>query len=157
MTEAPSVESPRGPFLVMGVTQYCRVRGSDTGGAYSVMEHLFPPGTGPAFLHAHPAQESIGIIEGSFEFYTPGSKGKVAKKGETGDIHHVGSNQPHGLKNVGDKPGRAFIVFHPADVQERFFEELHEALRRSPGPPNFTALAPVFAKHGFVMIETPPK
>lgn len=119
------------------------------------MEHVFPPGTGPAFLHAHPAQESIGIIEGDFEFYAPGPKGKVATRGGVGDIHHVGPSQPHGLKNVGNRVGRAFIVFHPADVQERFFEELHEVLRLTSGPPDVAALAPVFAKHGFVMIEKP--
>ena len=119
------------------------------------MEHVFPPGTGPAFLHSHPAQESVGIIEGSFEFYSPTPKGKAAIKAGPGTIHHVRPNQPHGLKNVGDKVGRAFIVFHPADVQERFFEDLHDALRRAPGPPDLDALAPVFAKHGFVMIERP--
>jgi quercetin dioxygenase-like cupin family protein len=155
MTHSPASGVRDEPFLVMGVTQYRRVQGSDTGGAYSVMEHVFPPGTGPAFLHAHPAQESIGIIEGNFEFYSQSSSGKVAVKGGPGDIHHVGSNAPHGLKNVGGAVGRAFIVFHPADVQERFFEELHDTLRRRPGPPDLRALAPVFAKHGFVMIEQP--
>ena len=156
MTQPSQSVAPKGPLLVMGVTQYCRVRGSETGGAYSVMEHFFPPGTGPAFLHAHPAQESIGIIEGSFELYAQSPKGKSSRKAGAGDIHHVASNAPHGLKNVGDRPGRAFVVFHPADVQERFFEELHDFLSRHPGPPNFAALAPVFAKHGFVMIEHPP-
>ncbi|MFZ1023287.1 MAG: cupin domain-containing protein [Thermoplasmata archaeon] len=155
MTQQSSSEGFGGPYQVMGVTQYRRVRGGETGGAYSVMEHVFPPGTGPAFLHAHPAQESIGIIEGDFELYSPGPKGKVAKKGGPGDIHHVASNSPHGLKNVGEKVGRAFIVFHPADMQERFFEELHVALQRSPGPPDLAALGPLFAKHGFVMIERP--
>jgi quercetin dioxygenase-like cupin family protein len=155
MTEQPLSATAKGPFQVMGVTQYCRIRGSDTGGAYSVMEHFFPPGTGPAFLHAHPAQESIGIIEGNFEFYSQTPKGKESMKGEPGDIHHVASNKPHGLKNVGDRLGRAFIVFHPADVQERFFEELHDVFLRNPGPPNLAVLAPVFEKHGFVMIEKP--
>jgi quercetin dioxygenase-like cupin family protein len=139
----------------MGVTMYCRIRGSETGGAYSVMEHNFPPGIGPAFLHTHPAQESIGILEGKFEFYSQTAKGKATANGGPGDIHHVGASVPHGLKNVGDRPGRAFIVFHPADVQERFFEELHEILRRNPGPPNLATLGPVFAKHGFVLIEKP--
>jgi quercetin dioxygenase-like cupin family protein len=155
MTDPSSPGAERGPFLVMGVTQYCRIRGSDTGGAYSVMEHVFPPGTGPAFLHAHPAQESIGVIEGNFEFYAQSPKGKVATKAGPGDIHHVASSSPHGVKNVGKGVGRAFIVFHPADVQERFFEELHDILRRTSGPPDLNALAPVFAKHGFVMIERP--
>jgi quercetin dioxygenase-like cupin family protein len=155
MTHPSSVSEPDSPFLVMGVTQYRRVRGRDTGGAYSVMEHVFPPGTGPAFLHAHPAQESIGVIEGSFELYSQGPKGKVAANAGPGDIHHVASNRPHGLKNVGSGVARAFIVFHPADVQERFFEELHDYLHRTPGPPDPVALAPIFAKHGFVMIERP--
>jgi quercetin dioxygenase-like cupin family protein len=120
------------------------------------MEHFFPPGSGPAFLHAHPAQESIILMEGEFEFYSQGPNGKASMKGAPGDIHHVGSNRPHGLKNVGDRQGRAFIVFHPADIQERFFEDLHEALSKTRGPPDLVALAPLFSKHGFVMIERPP-
>jgi quercetin dioxygenase-like cupin family protein len=155
MTEGSPRDGPRGPFRVMGVTQYCRIRGADTGGAYSVMEHVFPPGAGPAFLHAHPAQESIGIIEGSFEFYSKGPKGKVAKKGAPGDIHHVAPLGAHGLKNVGDGVGRAFVVFHPADVQERFFEEFSDLIARTSGAPDAAAQAALFARHGFVLIEPP--
>jgi len=155
MTGTTVSERAAEPFLVMGVTQYCRIRGKDTGGAYSVMEHVFPPGTGPAFLHSHPAQESIGILEGEFEFYSQGPNGKTSSKGRTGDIHHVGPSRPHGLKNVGDTVGRAFVVFHPADVQEKFFEELDAFLRTRPGPPDLNAMAPIFSRHGFVLIEHP--
>jgi quercetin dioxygenase-like cupin family protein len=156
MAPPTSSDGPKGPFQVMGVTQYCRIRGSDTGGAYSVMEHVFPPGTGPAFLHAHPAQESIGILEGTFEIYSKGPKGKITEAGRPGDIHHVGSQVAHGLKNVGNGTGRAFIVFHPADLQERFFEEMSEFLVRSAGRPDPAAQAAIFARHGLVFLERPP-
>ncbi len=156
MTLGDAADRARGPFQVMGVTAYCRIRGAETGGAYSVMEHVFPPGTGPAFLHSHPAQESIGIIEGDFEFYSQGPKGKIVKRGGPGDIHHVASKGAHGLKCVDKNLGRAFVVFHPADLQERFFEEFHDLLARAPGSPDPAVRAALFAKHGLVMIEQPP-
>lgn len=156
MTDVVRGSASRGPFQVMGVTQYCRIRGADTGGAYSVMEHVFPPGAGPAFLHSHPAQESIGIVEGAFELYSKGPSGKVAQKAGPGDIHHVVSNGVHGIKNVGAHTGRAFLVFHPADLQERLFEELHGLLASSTGPPDPTRLNAILQKHGFVLVEQPP-
>ncbi len=50
LPEPPRVRPERRPWHVMGVTMYVRVTGSETDGAYSVMEHVFPPGAGPAFL-----------------------------------------------------------------------------------------------------------
>ena len=102
---------------IMGVAAYCRVSGRETGGAYSVMEHIFAPGTGPAFLHMHPAQETVIIRDGTFETYCRGASGKETKRLGPGEIHHIPSKIPHGLKNVGETEGRAFIVFHPADLQ----------------------------------------
>jgi quercetin dioxygenase-like cupin family protein len=143
----------REPFVVMGVSAYRRIRGSETAGTYSVMEHVFPPGTGPAFLHAHPAQESIGVIEGRFEIYSNGSHGKIAKKAGPGDIHHIASNGAHGLKNVGNGIGRTFAIFHPADIQERFFEEFSDLLASTSGSPEPAIRDALFAKHGMVAIE----
>lgn len=133
-----------------------RVTGAETGGAYSVMEHIFAPGTGPAFLHTHPAQESVMIREGTFEFYSKGIKGKETARAGPGDIHHVASRGPHGLKNVGATEGRAFIVFHPADLQERFFFEFDEMFSHSDGPPDPARMEALFARHGLVLLERPP-
>jgi quercetin dioxygenase-like cupin family protein len=140
----------------MGVTMYLRVTGDETGGAYSVMEHTFPPGGGPAFLHTHPAQESVMIREGDFEFYTKGAKGKETTRAGPGDVHHVESRGPHGLKNVGTVLGRAFIVFHPADLQEKFFVEFDATFSRANVAPDPARLQSLFARHGLVLLEHPP-
>jgi quercetin dioxygenase-like cupin family protein len=141
---------------VMGVTMYRRVRGSETGGAYSIMEHIFPPGGGPQFLHTHPAQETLVFREGTFEVYSKGVKGKEAKRVGPGEIHHVASTEPHGLKNVGDTEGRAFIVFHPADLQEKFFVEFDELASKSKGPLDPARRDALFTRHGLVLLERPP-
>lgn len=140
----------------MGVTIYRRVTGDESGGAYSVMEHIFPPGGGPAFLHTHPAQETIMIREGDFEFYSKGIKGKETTRGGPGDIHHVASLGPHGLKNVGAVPGRAFIVFHPADLQEKFFVEFDEIFTKANVAPDPTRLQALFKRHNLTLLEHPP-
>lgn len=140
----------------MGVTMYVRVTGDETGGSYSIMEHIIPPGGGPQFLHRHPAQESIMIRDGSFDFYSQGVKGKEATRGGPGDVHHVPSRGPHGLKNVGETPGRLYIVFHPADLQEKFFFEFHETFSKTDSPPDPARLKPLFAKHNLELLEHPP-
>jgi quercetin dioxygenase-like cupin family protein len=135
---------------------YVRVAGPETGGAYSVMEHIFPPGSGPAFLHTHPAQETVLIREGTFEFYSKGPRGKESVRAGPGDVQHVESRGAHGLKNVGPTDGRAFIVFHPADLQEQFFYEFDELFSHSSGPPDPARLEALFARHGLVLLERPP-
>ncbi|NNN17473.1 MAG: cupin domain-containing protein [Thermoplasmata archaeon] len=146
----------RGPLSILGVTMYIQVTGAETGGSYSIMEHIFPPGGGPEFLHTHPAQESIMIREGTFDVYSKGPKGKEATRAGPGDVHHVASQGAHGLKNVGDAPGRAFIVFHPADLQEKFFLEFDELFSKPAVAPDPTRLRALFAKHNFVLLERPP-
>lgn len=140
----------------MGVSMHVRVTGADTGGAYSVMEHIVPPGGGPSFLHTHPAQESIMIREGTFEVYSRGIKGKEAARAGPGDVHHVASERAHGLKNVGDSPRRVFIVFHPADLQERFFFEFDEMFSGSSGLPDPAHLTALLARHRLTLVEHPP-
>jgi quercetin dioxygenase-like cupin family protein len=140
----------------MGVTMNVLVTGDQTGHSYSVMEHIFPPGGGPAFLHTHPAQETVMIRDGTFDAYSKGLKGKEARRLAPGDIHHVESRGAHGLKNVGETPGRAFIVFHPADLQERFFYEFDDLLSKSHGAPDPATRDALFAKHGLVLLEKPP-
>jgi hypothetical protein len=114
------------------------------------------PGAGPAFLHTHPAQETIMIREGTFEFYSQGLRGKEARRGTPGDVHHVESRGVHGLKNVGATEGRAFIVFHPVDLQEKLFYEFDEILTRVNGKPEPAQLGALFARHGLVFVERPP-
>jgi len=140
----------------MGVTMNVLLTGAETGNSYSVMEHIFPPGGGPAFLHTHPAQETVLFREGTFEVYSKGAKGKETKRMAAGDIHHVASRGAHGLKNVGVTEGRAFIVFHPADLQERFFYEFDELLSKTNGTPDPARTATLFEKHGLVLLERPP-
>jgi len=134
-----------------------RIRGSETGGAYSIMEHIFPPGGGPQFLHTHPAQETIIVREGTFEAYSKGLRGKDTLRLAPGDLHQVASARPHGLKNVGATEGRAFIVFHPADLQEKFFVEFDEMFSRPGTTVDPARRDALFARHGLVLLERPPE
>ncbi|HLN51683.1 MAG TPA: cupin domain-containing protein [Thermoplasmata archaeon] len=155
-SDAPSERSSKRPLHVMGVTMFVRLTGGETEGAYSLMEHVFPPGAGPAFLHSHPAQETILVREGKFEAYSKGVKGRETTRLGPGDLHHVASRGAHGLKNVGEVQGRAHIVFHPADLQEKLFFEFDELISRSNGVVDPAARDALFARHGLVLLERPP-
>jgi hypothetical protein len=95
------------------------------------------------------------IREGTFELYSKGIKGKETLRAGPGEVHHVASRGPHGVKNVGETEGRAFIVFHPADLQERFFIEFDQLFSHPPGAPDPARLQALFARHGLVLLEKP--
>lgn len=96
------------------------------------------------------------IREGTFEFYSKGVKGKETTRAGPGDVHHIASRSAHGLKNVGDSQGRAFIVFHPADLQEKFFIKFDQIFSKPGIAPDPARLGALFAKHELVLIERPP-
>jgi quercetin dioxygenase-like cupin family protein len=149
----------------MGSTLAFRLRGKDTKGKFSITDANFLPGAGPQFLHTHPAEETFIILEGEFELYGRVNGKKVAERAGPGHIHHVDGNAPHGIKNVGSAPGRALLMFHPADLQEAFFAEVGAPSTpksaplpvRGPPPPDVQAKnAAAMQKHHIVFLEHPP-
>lgn len=91
--------------------------GTDTGGAYAVIEMLVPPGGGPP-PHAHPhMQEMFYVLEGTLEFKT--QKGKTTVK-EGGFVNIPLGGAIHCFKNVSDQPARMLCTVVPAGLDELF-------------------------------------
>jgi quercetin dioxygenase-like cupin family protein len=63
-----AVFPPEGkPLAMMSEAVRIRLRGDDTGGAYSVIEDETPPEAGPP-LHVHsPEDETFYVVEGEYE------------------------------------------------------------------------------------------
>lgn len=109
--EGARVESP------VGGTILHKVRGQDTGGAFSIIESLIPPGEGPP-LHEHANEEEVlFVVEGSFRFQL---RDEVTAAPE-GSLMFVPRGVAHTWQNVGDGPGRLLVTFTPAGM-ERFFD-----------------------------------
>jgi len=64
------------------------------------------PGEEPHAPHQHPEEELMLIKEGTLEALQNGQKVKVGP----GSVLFQGSNEFHGVKNVGDTPATYFVV-----------------------------------------------
>lgn len=103
-----------------GVTT--KVRGAQTGDAYTVLELVLPPGAG-APLHVHQREDEIFyVIEGAVEI-RHGGQTYVA---ETGAVVVLPKGQPHAFRNPGDSPNRILITAVPGGL-DRYFDEINAA------------------------------
>lgn len=101
--------------------------GTDTMGAYSVIEMIHPPNVGPA-LHIHPrGPESFFIIEGSYTFV----RGPETVNLVSGQAISIPAGTPHRY-TVGPARGRA-VVICPPDL-EHYFRSVSDLLVRGALP-----------------------
>lgn len=97
-----------------------RVSGAETGGAYSIVEGVLGPMSGPP-LHVHRDEdEVIVVLEGSLRFVVAGE----AFDAPAGTIVVVPRGVPHTWRNLTDAPARALGFFAPGGT-ERMFAHFH--------------------------------
>jgi quercetin dioxygenase-like cupin family protein len=101
-----------------GVRMTVKVRGADTGGAYSVFEDWLPPGAGPP-LHTHTREhESMYVLEGGVR----ATLGDQTFDLKTGSLLHMPLGVPHSFKNLSDKPARLLLSYAPGGFEKLFLE-----------------------------------
>ncbi|MFN2642398.1 MAG: cupin domain-containing protein [Actinomycetota bacterium] len=101
----------------VGGPSYIKIRGEDTGGAFTLIENHIPPKQGSAF-HLHNRENEMWYIaEGHFRFRI----GEELHDAPQGTFVFVPLGTPHCLQNIGDSTGRVLVMFTPAGM-ERFFD-----------------------------------
>ncbi len=113
------------PTAITNETPY-KVLGSDTNGAYSILEVTTLPGEGPP-VHSHAKEdEGFYVLEGTFRFWIGDADPVDVYAGA-----HVFSprNVFHKFQNVSEVPGKMLLVFTPAGC-EQYFVDLAEVRQR---------------------------
>src|SRR5712692_34688 len=120
---------------VAGGTYTILVTGEETGGRYSLIDMLVPPGGGPP-PHRHDFEEMFTILEGEIELSFRGE----AKQASTGSTVNIPANAPRSFKNKSDKPARLLCMCTPSG-QEEFFMAIGDPVdsRTAPSPKLSTA------------------
>lgn len=95
-----------------------KVPSEATGGAFAVMEHVVPPGSGPP-PHTHTETELIFIVDGTFAVTVGAEQGTAG----AGTLLHVPPGTVHTTRNVGERAGRQLNVYLPGGG-EGFFREV---------------------------------
>lgn len=137
---------------VVGELLTLKVVGTDTSGAFAVLEEITPPQGGPP-PHMHSREdETFYVLEGELEF-------RVSDRtilATAGSVIYGPRGILHTFKNVGTTPSRILVLVTPAGL-EKMFEELGEPVTdpSSPpeGPPDIERLMAVNRKYG---VEIPP-
>ncbi len=109
-------DDPHLPHVGVGTGTYTiLMKGSDTGGRYSLIDMLVPPAGGPP-PHRHDFEELFTVLEGEIELTV---RGEVLRAG-VGTSVNIPANAPHVFRNVGDRLARLLCLCTPPG-QEDFF------------------------------------
>jgi quercetin dioxygenase-like cupin family protein len=115
---------------VAGGTYTILVGGAETGGRYTLIDVLVPPGGGPP-PHRHDFEELFTLLEGEVEFTFRGQK-LTAGAGTTVNIP---ANAPHAFANRSGKVARLLCLCAPAGQEELFLAVGDRVDSRTAAPP----------------------
>jgi mannose-6-phosphate isomerase-like protein (cupin superfamily) len=111
-------------YHVLGNIIRFRLRSSETGGAFSLVEARTRPGAGaPPNRHAAD-REAFLVVSGRYEFDLDG---RVEVHGP-GALVRVPDGKPHSFRNVGEEDSAMMIMTWPGRGHDEFFATVGEPL-----------------------------
>jgi mannose-6-phosphate isomerase-like protein (cupin superfamily) len=117
-------EEQRWLETALGERLSIRVSSSDVGGAYTIIQAIFPPHSGPP-LHVHLHEDEIfQITQGRLHFICNGEEFDAA----TGDFVVVPKGSPHTWRNNSDEPAHLIGTLTPGGADEMFEATIGAAL-----------------------------
>ena len=106
-----------------------KATGTETGGAFSLLEADEPPGFGPPLHIHHDAAEAFYVLEGEYIIFLEGREEFCP----AGSFIFIPAETPHGFR-VGSVASRKLIVYTPA-AMVGYFDELSAAIGKGEGDP----------------------
>jgi quercetin dioxygenase-like cupin family protein len=103
--------------------------GAQTGGRYSLLDMLVPPGGGPP-LHRLDFEEMFAVLDGEIELTFRGE----THRADAGSVVNIPANAPHRFRNMSDRPAHLLCLCAPPG-QEDFFLAVGDPLESRDSPP----------------------
>lgn len=150
---APIHVGPQGgdTVFLVGDTYTTLLTGPQTGGAFTLLEALVPPDTGPPPHRHHAEDETFILLEGALTF-TMGDETIDARPGTT---LFVPRDTVHSFRTAGTSPARMLFMYSPAGMEGMFAEIGTPGTRGVQGPPlsgeDVAAMIAVSGKYNFSM------
>ena len=141
-------------FLV-GDTYTILLSGAQTGGAFTLLEALVPPDTGPP-PHFHQAEdETFILLDGKVTFQI----GEDVIDALPGTTVFVPRGTVHSFKNVAATNAKMLFMYNPPGMEGMFTEIGHPGTRNVQAPPlsiaDVEAMIAISGKYKFTIV--PPK
>ena len=131
-----SVDAPDARVVaVAGGAYTILLSGAQTGGRYSLIDMLVPPGGGPP-PHRHDFEEMFSVLDGEIEL----TFRCTTQRAGAGTVVNIPANAPHAFRNVSDRPAHLLCLCTPPG-QEDFFLAVGDPLEsRTAAPPELNAI-----------------
>lgn len=130
-------------FTMLGTTMRLIATAAGTGGRYTMIEQVTPPGWGPP-RHIHSREDEIFyILEGTYELHVGEERRTVC----AGASAVLPCNIPHGFRNVAPTPSRLLSVIAPGGLEEYFL-----AVAKCSAPPNPAQLVELARPFGLTLL-----
>ena len=148
---APIHVGPEGgdTVFLVGDTYTTLLTGAQTGGAFTLLEALVPPDTGPPPHRHHAEDETFILLEGALTF----RMGDATIDATPGTTLFVPRETVHSFHTAGSTPARMLFMYSPAGMEGMFAEIGTPGVRGVQGPPlsgeDVAAMIAVSAKYNF--------
>lgn len=119
-------------FWVLGDLYTFKVTGKQTNGAFTVVDQIIQPQSGPPPHVHHREDEAFYVLEGKFSFLC-GNNQRVV---ETGSFVYIPKGTLHTFKNIEGRQGRLLVTITPAGLEE-FFYAIGTPIANQTTPPAF--------------------
>ena len=100
-----------------GLTNRFMIRGAETGGAFSILEHRLAPRALAGPLHKHSGEDEYSFV---LEGQVGAVLGDEEFSAKAGDLICKPRGQWHTFWNAGDLPARILEIIAPAGLEELF-------------------------------------
>jgi quercetin dioxygenase-like cupin family protein len=114
-------------FDIAGARLTWKVKGEESGYAFSIAEQALGPGEGVP-LHRHPYAEAFYVLQGQVDFFRLLSGKEDWVRCEAGATVIVPSNAPHAFYNKTSEPGRVLGI--SSHLHQAFFDAVAAADKR---------------------------
>ena len=145
---APRIQPANRIHLLGNIIQFLAT-GSDTSGAYSLVEVTTAPGSGTPPHRQNDDEEMFYVLEGTYEFLY----GDRRLTAGPGDHVLIQRGQAHAFRNTGSTNARMLIINSPGGYHENFFIEAGDAVDAAfttpvDGQPNMPVLLQAAQRYG---------
>jgi mannose-6-phosphate isomerase-like protein (cupin superfamily) len=146
----------REALWAFGSRNWIKATAEQTGGAFTLIEGLIPPGAGSPWHVHHDEDESFYVVDGQITFLC--SEERIAAG--PGTFVYGPREVPHGFRAEGTAPARMLLLATPGGF-DQFVLALSEPAQGSgfppPGPPDMERLMAVAARHHIEILGPLPE
>ena len=116
---------------IVGDAMWLKATSAETGDAYTVIENIALPRSGPP-PHLHENEdESMYVIDGEFEILL----GRQTVRAQPGAFAFIPKGTVHRFRCVSDHPGKILLIFSPGGIEGFFREAGVHATEDGKAPP----------------------